>query len=228
MLDFFKRNNVKIYYTNSQLKTVIIERFNRSLRKLMMKEFVKNNNTIYYNVLPNLIKTYNNRYHNTLKMKPINVNSSNEKHIKDTVYIYNITNKKPKFEINDLVKISLKRRELFDKASSNINWSEDLFKIHSINKSNVITYKLKDLNNEIIQGIFYEKELQKSKNTSQEYVIEKIISKNKNKYLVKWRGYDSSFNSWIDKNDIIKSILKINFLLCVVIEINNSNIYVIF
>ena len=46
MQQFFKDNNVKIYHTNSHLKADIIERFNRSLRELMMKEFVKNNNTI--------------------------------------------------------------------------------------------------------------------------------------------------------------------------------------
>ena len=66
---------------------------------------------------------------------------------------------------------------------------EELFKIHSIKKSNVITYKIKDLNDEIIEGNFYEKELQKTKNTSQVYIIEKIIRKNKNKYFVKWRNY---------------------------------------
>ena len=140
MLKFFEDDNVKIYYTYSNLKAVVIERFNRSLRELMMKSFVKNNNTIWYNILPNLIKTYNNRYHRTIKMKPIDVNKSNEKHIKNTVYNYNIRKKIPKFEINDLVRISLKRRQLFDKSSVNIKWSEELFKIHSINKSNVITY----------------------------------------------------------------------------------------
>ena len=70
----FKNNNVKIYHTNSHLKAIIIERFNRSLRELMMKEFVKNNNTIWYNILPKLIKIYNNKFHNTIKMKPIEVN----------------------------------------------------------------------------------------------------------------------------------------------------------
>ena len=68
----------------------------------------------------------------------------------------------------------------------------------------MITYKIKDLNNKIIKGIFYERELQKTKNTSEVYVIEKIIRKNKNKYLVKWRNYSSNFNSWVDKDDIIK------------------------
>ena len=50
MLKFFEDHNVKIYYTYANLKAVFIERFNRSLRELMMKEFVKNNNTIWYNI----------------------------------------------------------------------------------------------------------------------------------------------------------------------------------
>ena len=204
MQQFFKDNNVKIYHTNSHLKAVVIERFNRSLRELMMKEFVKNNNTVWYNILPKLIKIYNNRYHSTIKMKPIQVNKSNEKYIKENIYTYNKTSKNPKFKVNDLVRISLKRRDLFDKPSGNIKWSEELFKIHSINKSNVITYKIKDLNDEIIKGNFYEKELQKTKNTSGVYIIEKIIQKNKNKYLVKWRNYSNDFNSWVNENDIIK------------------------
>ena len=117
------------------------------------------------------------------------------------IYTYNKTSKIPKFKIGDLVRISLKRRDIFDKASNNIKWTQELFKVYSINRSNVISYKIKDLNDEIIEGIFYERELQKTKNTSEVYIIEKIIRRNKNKYLVKWRGYSNDFNSWIDKND---------------------------
>ena len=208
MQQFFKDNNVKIYYTHLDLKAVIIERFNRSLRELMMKEFVKNNNTVWYDILPDLINTYNNRYHQTIKMKPKNVNKLNEKHIKNTVYNYDITNKKPKFKVNDLVRISLKRRTLFDKPTGNIKWSEQLYKIYKINKSNVITYQLKDMNNEIIKGQFYTKELLLTKNTTGEYIIEKILKTNKDKIYVKWRGYDSSFNSWINKKYCNKNIYK--------------------
>ena len=204
MQQFFKDNNVKIYHTNTHLKAVIIERFNRSLRELMMKEFVKNNKTVWYNILPKLIKIYNNRFHSTIEMKPVEVNKNNEKYIKENIYTYNKTSKNSKFKIVDLVRISLKRRYVFEKPSADIKWSEELFKIHSINRSNVITYKIKDLNDEIIKGIFYEKELQKTKNASEVYVIEKIIRKSKNKYLVKWRGYSNDFNSWINENDIIK------------------------
>ena len=124
--------------------------------------------------------------------------------LKENIYTYDKTTKIPRFKINDLFRISLKRRNVFDKPSGNIKWSEELFKIHSINKSNVITYKIKDLNGEIIDGVFYERELQKSKNTSEVYIIEKIIGKNKNKYLIKWRCYSNDFNSRVDKDDVVK------------------------
>ena len=137
-------------------------------------------------------------------MKPIDVNKSNEKHIKNTVYNYDLTNKKPKYKINDLVRISLKRRQLFDKPSGNIKWSEELFTIYKVGKSNVITYQLKDMNDEIIKDTFYEKELSKTKNTPGEYIMEKILKTKGNNIFVKWRGYSNNFNSWIDKNTIKK------------------------
>ena len=202
MFQFFKNNNVKIYHAHSNLKAVIIERFNKSVRELMMKSFVKNNNTVWYDILPDLINTYNNRYHQTIKMKPKNVNKLNE----NTAYNYDTTNKKPKFKINSLVRISLKRKTLFDKPTGNIRWSEQLYKIYKINKSNIITYQLKDMNDEIIKGQFYTRELQLTKNITGEYIIEKILKTNKDKIYVKWCGYDNSFNSWINKNTVTKCL----------------------
>ena len=60
------------------------------------------------------------------------------------------------------------------------------------------------MNDEIIEGSFYEKELQITKNITGECIIEKIIKTKNNKIYVKWKGYNNSFNSWIDKNNIIK------------------------
>ena len=85
-----------------------------------------------------------------------------------------------------------------------LNGMKNYSKYIQLINSNVITYEIKDLNDEIIKGIFYEKELQKSKNTSEVYIIEKIMKKNKNKYFVKWRNYSNDFNSWVDKDDIIR------------------------
>ena len=60
------------------------------------------------------------------------------------------------------------------------------------------------MNDEIIERSFYEKELLKTKNTTGAYIFEKIIKTKNNKIYVKWRGYSNNFNSWINKNDIIK------------------------
>ena len=60
-------------------------------------------------------------------------------------------------------------------------------------------YVIRDLNREEIVGTFYETELQKSK--QKEFRVEKVLKRKHNKLCLKWRGYDSSFNSWIDKKD---------------------------
>ena len=58
---------------------------------------------------------------------------------------------------------------------------------------NTVPYAINDLNDEEIIGIFYENELQKI--DQQEFGIEKVIKKKGNKLYVKWKGYDSQFNS---------------------------------
>ena len=63
------------------------------------------------------------------------------------------------------------------------------------------TYVINDLNGEQIIGTFYEKELQKR--NQEEFRIEELIKEKGNKAHVKWKGYDNSFNSWIDKKDLV-------------------------
>ena len=60
------------------------------------------------------------------------------------------------------------------------------------------------MNDEIIKGIFYERGLLKTKNTTGEYIIEKILKTKGNRMYVKWRGYSNTFNSWVNKYDIRK------------------------
>ena len=63
------------------------------------------------------------------------------------------------------------------------------------------TYVINDLNGEEITGTFYEKEVQKT--NQEEFKIEKVFNKRRHKPYVKWKGYDNSFSSWIDKKDIV-------------------------
>ena len=107
--------------------------------------------------------------------------------------------KDPKFEVVESVKTS-KYKSIFAKGYNQI-WSEEVFVVSKI--KNAVPWKkvISDLNGEKIAGSFYEKELQK---TSQEkFRIEKVLKRKGDKLYVKWKGYDNSFNSWIDKKDLI-------------------------
>ena len=81
------------------------------------------------------------------------------------------------------------------------NWSEEVFIIKKIKNTVPWSYVINDLNGEEIIGTFYENELQDTK--QKEFRIEKVLKKKSDKLYVKWKGYDNSFNSWIEKKDIL-------------------------
>ena len=81
------------------------------------------------------------------------------------------------------------------------NWSEEIFVIKKIKNTVPWTYIINDLNDEEIIGTFYEKELQGT--MQNKFRIKKVIKKKVDKLYVKWKGYNNSFNSWIDKKDIL-------------------------
>ena len=80
-------------------------------------------------------------------------------------------------------------------------WSEEVFLSSNIKNTVPWTYIINDLNGEEIIGTFYEKELQKT--NQKEFRIEKVLRKKRDTLYVKWKGYDNSFNSWIDKKDLV-------------------------
>ena len=109
-----------------------------------------------------------------------------------------LTKKYPKFKVGDHVRMS-KYKNIYTKGYTQ-NWPEEIFMISKIKNTVPWTYVISDLNGEPITGKFYEKELQK---TSQEkFRIEKVIKRKGDKLYVKWKGYNSLFNSWINKKEI--------------------------
>ena len=81
------------------------------------------------------------------------------------------------------------------------NWSEKIFVVSKIKNTVLQTYVISELNGEKLAGSFYEKELQKS--SQEKFRIEKVLKRKDDKLCVKWKRYDSSFNSWIGKKDLI-------------------------
>ena len=82
-----------------------------------------------------------------------------------------------------------------------LNWSEKVFVITKIKNTVLWTYIIIDLKGKEIVGTFYKKELQKT--DQKKLRVEKIIKRKGDKLYVKWKGYNSSFNSWIDRKVVV-------------------------
>ena len=145
---------------------------------------------VYIDNLDDMVNECNNTYDRTIKMRPIDVNNNTYINIAKE-----INDKDRKFKVGDHVRIS-KYKNIFAKGYTP-NWSEEVFVIKEIKNTVAYTYITIDLSGEQIIGTFYEKELQKV--NQKEFRIEEVIKKKGNKLYVKWKGYDNSFNNWIDK-----------------------------
>ena len=202
--DLLNKHNIKLYSTENEKKSSVVERWNRTIKNKMWKRFTAQGNTMYLDILPKILKQYNNTKHSSIKMTPT---EASKKKNKGTVYFNlfgNLTHSSslPKFQVGEKVRISKFKRKLFDRGYTE-NWSEEVFIIDKIQYTNPITYKLKDLNNEKIKGSFYEPELLKA--NQEIFRIDKVIRRDykKKQALVKWKGYSDEFNSWIPIKDLV-------------------------
>ena len=193
---------IELYSTENEEKSSVVERWIRTMKEKMWKYFTVNNTNVYIDILPDLVKDYNNTGHSSIKMTPVEASEKkNELRVWRNLYPnrLDILDINPKFSVGDKVRIS-KKKELFEKGYTT-RWTEEIFTITKIKRTSPITYKIADLNGEEIDGTFYEPELQKT--SQQLFRIEKVIEKGKNKSLVKWKGYSNDFNSWVDNKDIV-------------------------
>ena len=193
---------IEIYSTENEEKSSVVERWNRTMKEKMFKYFSANNTRKYVDVLDDMVKNYNETVHSSIKMTPVEASKTKNEN-KTWLNLYSIpkTGQEPKYSVGDRVRIS-KKKATFEKGYTP-RWTEEVFTVDAVFPTDPPTYKIKDYNDQTIQGSFYEPELQK---TSQDvYRIEKVIRKRGSKALVKWLGYPDSFNSWVD----IKNVLRI-------------------
>ena len=138
-----------MYSTYNEGKSVVAERFIRTLKNKLYKHMTATGKNVYY------VIEYNNTKHNTIKMKPIDVTDNKR------VYIDEHNEKDIRFKVGDRVRRS-KFKNIFAKGYTP-NWSTEIFIVNKINDTVPYTYSLKDLNDEEIIGSFYDRELQKTK-----------------------------------------------------------------
>jgi len=197
-----KELGAELFSTENAEKSSVVERWNRTMKEKIFKYFTANNTNKHIDLLDDFVERYHNTGHSSIKMTPVEAsNKDNEVRVYRNLYP-DLTRRpmRTKFKTGDKVRI-LKKKGLFEKGFTP-NWTEEVFTISKIQRTNAVTYKITDLNDEEIQRTFYEQELQK---TSQEvHRIEKIVKKGKTRSLVKWKGYPGSFNSWVDNKGLIK------------------------
>lgn len=194
--------NINHYTTYSNLKSSIVERFNRTIKNKMWKEFSFNGNYRWVDMLQQLVNSYNNTVHRTTGYKPVKVNQRNANEIQKLVYSHIKVGdpRMPKLEVGDPVRIS-KHRHVFSKMYTP-NWTNEIFTISKVQNTYPRTYILQDSQNQNVLGGFYEEELKKVQHPDV-YLVEKVIRRKKNQVLVKWLGMPASHNSWISEKNIL-------------------------
>ena len=176
---WLRYNDTVMYSTHNEGKSVVAERFIRTLKCKICKHMTSISKNVYIDKLDDIVDEYNNVYPTTIKMKPIDV--------KDNTYINTdkeINNKDPKFKVGDHVRIS-KYKNIFAKGYTP-NWSEEVFVIKKVKNTVPWTYVINDLNGEKITGTFYEKKLQKT--NQEDFKIEKVIKRKGDKIYIKLKG----------------------------------------
>ena len=132
-----------MYSTYHEGKSVVAERFIRTLKNKLYKHMTATGKNVYYDVLDDVVN------------KPKDVGGNNKR-----VYIDEHNEKDSRFKVGDRVRIS-RYKNIFAKGNTP-NWSKEIFIVDKINDTVPHTYNLKDLNDEEIIGSFYDKELQKT------------------------------------------------------------------
>ena len=147
-------NDIIMHSTYNEGKSVVAERFTRTLKNKLYKHMTATGKNVYYDVLDDVVNKYNNTKHSTIKMKPVDVKDNKR------VYIDEHNEKDSRFKVSDKVRIS-KFKNIFAKGYTS-NWSKEIFIVDKINDKVPYTYNIKDLNGKKIIGSFYDKELQKT------------------------------------------------------------------
>ena len=147
-------NDINMYSTYNEGKSVVVERFIRTLKDKLYKHMTATGKNVYYDVLDDVVNKYNNTIHSTIRMKPIDVKNNKR------VYIDEHNEKDSRFKVGDRVRI-FRYKNIFTRGYTP-NWSQEIFIVDKTNDTVPYTYNLKDLNDEEIIGSFYDKELQMS------------------------------------------------------------------
>ena len=186
---FLKINNIEIYSTYNEGKSVVAERFTRTLKNKIFKHMAAISKNVYFDVLDDIANKYNNTVHRTIKMKPIGVTG-------DSYAEYN-EDQWNCIQIKKVLNLKLVTMLEFQNIKTLLlNYilqiGQKKFLLLVKFKTQFLGLVINDLNGQEFTGSFYEKELRKT--NQKEFRIEKVIRRKGDKLYVKWKGHYDHFN----------------------------------
>lgn len=219
--DFCEQNNIQIRTPYSNIHAAFVERFNRTLQSLLYKYMTENETQRFMNVkdkdgntlpiMSGLMSTYNNRKHRMTGFTPERAENDESVHLairlKQSKAQEKIKKRPLKFQVGDEVRIS-KMKNKFSRGYKETA-SPEIFRIYQIKQNlKIPMYVLETYDGkEVLNGSFYDFEI--TKTTGDVFRIEKILKTRKTRngltqHYVKWKGFNDSYNSWIDSTNIVK------------------------
>jgi hypothetical protein len=196
---WLEEKGIKRYSTFSNMKAAVAERVIRTLKTKLWRKFTERGTYKWIDILPEIVEEYNETEHSTIKMQPSDVSDNS---LLRTIYnrIKMVDPKKQKFKVGDWIRLS-KHKHVLQKGYKQ-NWTDEQFKVVGVRVTLPRMYNIEDYKGNPIAGGVYEFEMQKVTNPGI-YLPEKILKRTGNKLYVKWKGFDSTHNTWINKTDLV-------------------------
>lgn len=161
MKEFLDTKNITLYSSfNKEIKSSIVERWNRTIQSRLYKYMYANKTKKYTHILQDIVDSYNSTVHSAIGLAPRYVNNKNSERIWHKLYPYE-ERKRPKFYIGDLVRVQ-KKRAIFSKGYTP-NWTEDVYTVSGIENTTPHTYTLLNANGNKIRKRYYEREMTRTR-----------------------------------------------------------------
>lgn len=204
----FKSINVNHFTTFNTTKANYAERSIKTIKSRLARYMTFKQTHKWHDVLDSITESYNNTYHRTIKQTPTHARKENVAKLWKTVYGDDKARMKKKtfrFQIGQHVRVS-KLKWTFQRAYDE-TWSREIFVVDSRSNENGLNqYVIKDLMDDVIEGRFYEQEMQRViYDENQLWNIEKVLKRRRrggeNEEFVKFQGWPKKFNQWIKSSD---------------------------
>ena len=206
--NFLKDLGIKTFFALTEHKCAVVEKFQRTIQKSLYSYLVEKETFYYLDVLQDLVNNYNNTIHTTIKpltpaqsLLPSNSIVLEEAHalIKSKRRLKKV---KPIYKLNQRVRVSLKKNKFT--RSYDVSNSHEEYMIHKILTDRIVPYYiLKDWKNRILTGKFLQSQLQPVDIKKYRGIpIKERMKNGKKQILFTYKGYDDSFNEWVDASNV--------------------------